>query len=202
MSRREGSDRGPTAPHINGELRAQLYAQTRVPEPARAPDEQVVDLTTDVLVEASAPSPPTNRIVVGVDGSAGAHAALMWAAAEARQRGAELVVAQAWVPQGPMVGPMLAPGNDLWAETIELSRENLTAQIEQVRGPDLEVTPQVVGGPAARALEALSADADLVVVGSHGRGAIGRTFLGSVSSHLCRYAQCPVVVVPEDSSSG
>jgi len=37
--------------------------------------------------------------------------------------------------------------------------------------------------------------ADLIVVGTHGRGAVGRLFLGSVSDHVVRHARCPVMVV-------
>ena len=41
--------------------------------------------------------------------------------------------------------------------------------------------------------------ADMIVVGSHGRGAVGRLFLGSVSEHVVRNAPCPVLVVrPRD----
>jgi nucleotide-binding universal stress UspA family protein len=42
--------------------------------------------------------------------------------------------------------------------------------------------------------------ADMIVVGSHGRGAVGRLFLGSVSEHVVRNAPCPVLVVrPRDA---
>ena len=45
-------------------------------------------------------------------------------------------------------------------------------------------------------VEAAAAEhADLIVVGTHGRGAVGRLFLGSVSDHVVRHARCPVMVV-------
>jgi nucleotide-binding universal stress UspA family protein len=52
------------------------------------------------------------------------------------------------------------------------------------------------GDPGASIVSAAEAEsADLVVVGTHGRGVIGRLFLGSVSEHVMRNAPCPVLVV-------
>jgi nucleotide-binding universal stress UspA family protein len=153
-------------------------------------------VTPDRLEDGSPSSLSTNRIVVGVDGSPGAQAALLWAVDEARRRDAELMVVEAWVPQGPMAGPLIAPGADAWGETIERSRKDLMSQVESLRDGSVRLTTKLLGGPPHDALESLSRDADLLVVGSHGRGAVGRTVLGSVSSHVCRHARCPVVVVP------
>jgi nucleotide-binding universal stress UspA family protein len=52
------------------------------------------------------------------------------------------------------------------------------------------------GGPIVAELSALSAGFDLLVVGTHGRGPLGRAVHGSVSNHLARHASCPVVAVP------
>jgi nucleotide-binding universal stress UspA family protein len=52
------------------------------------------------------------------------------------------------------------------------------------------------GDPGEMILEAARAEgADLIVVGTHGRGPVGRLFLGSVSDHVVRHALCPVTVV-------
>ena len=52
------------------------------------------------------------------------------------------------------------------------------------------------GDPGDMIVEAAEAEhADMIVVGSHGRGAVGRLFLGSVSEHVVRNAPCPVLVV-------
>ena len=52
------------------------------------------------------------------------------------------------------------------------------------------------GDPGEAIIEAATAEsADLIVVGSHGRGTVGRFLIGSVSDHVVRNAQCPVLVV-------
>jgi nucleotide-binding universal stress UspA family protein len=59
------------------------------------------------------------------------------------------------------------------------------------------------GDPGDSILEAARAeDADMVILGSHGRGPIGRLLLGSVSQHVVRHARVPVVVVPRDADAG
>ncbi len=58
------------------------------------------------------------------------------------------------------------------------------------------------GDPAESIVEASIAEgADLIVVGSHGRGAVGRVLIGSVSDHVVRNAPCPVMVVRARSES-
>ncbi|HSP39323.1 MAG TPA: universal stress protein [Frankiaceae bacterium] len=203
---------GTHATHVAAEVRAETYHETHLPESAvrtartarsdvPAQPAQRDQPSTVVVLPGSTPEPTINRldhgkVVVGVDGSEYGRAALDWAAEEARRRGAELVAVAAWVPQGPMSGPMLAPGADLWAETIEATREMLNEQVKPLQGAGLTVTLHLVGGPPYEALEELSGEADLLVVGNHGRGALRRSVLGSVSRHVCRHAKCPVVVVP------
>jgi nucleotide-binding universal stress UspA family protein len=52
------------------------------------------------------------------------------------------------------------------------------------------------GDPGESIIEAAAAEAaDLIVVGSHGRGTVGRFLIGSVSDHVVRHAPCPVLVV-------
>jgi nucleotide-binding universal stress UspA family protein len=58
------------------------------------------------------------------------------------------------------------------------------------------------GEPGESILEAALAEgADLIVIGSHGRGPIGRRILGSVSQHVVMRAAVPVIVVPRDSGA-
>ena len=143
-------------------------------------------------------------IVVGVDGSDASRDALRWAAEEARLRSAPLVAVHAWsfVPAQPIGDPgMLAvPAGDLAGQ---LGAENDAAQIgldqavEDALGADsdIELERRLAEGDAGEALVAASKDAQLVVVGSHGRSGFKAALLGSVSRHVVDHAACPVVVV-------
>jgi nucleotide-binding universal stress UspA family protein len=148
-------------------------------------------------------------IVVGVDGSETSHAALRWAAEEARLRSARLVAVYAWsfIPPQPIGDPgMLAvsvgdlPGQ-LDAES-EAARVVLDDAVSGVLGSDprIDVEPKLVERDAGDALVAESADADLVVVGSHGRSGLTAALLGSVSRHVVDHSKCPVVVVKQAKS--
>jgi nucleotide-binding universal stress UspA family protein len=83
-------------------------------------------------------------------------------------------------------------------DRIRLARE-LAAQGLVARGRELGVTVSFLiwDGPAGEAIVevAQNEQVDLVVVGSHGRGAVGRFLVGSVSEHVVRHAPCPVLVV-------
>ena len=63
---------------------------------------------------------------------------------------------------------------------------------------------RIVAGEAGPAICAVAKDvlADVVVVGSHGRGLLGRAVLGSVSDYVTRHAPCPVLVVRADADGG
>ena len=142
--------------------------------------------------------------MVGVDGSETSDEALRWAAEEARLRSARLVAVHAWsfIPPQPIGDPgMLAvsPGDlpgQLEAES-DAARVALDGAVDTVLGAEtgLEVERKLVELDAGEALVAESADADLVVVGSHGRTGFRAALLGSVSRHVVDHAKCPVVVV-------
>ena len=71
------------------------------------------------------------------------------------------------------------------------------AIVQRARAGGAEATGLTWDGDAGEAIvEAADAEAaDLIVVGTHERGAVGRLFLGSVSDHVVRHARCPVMVV-------
>jgi nucleotide-binding universal stress UspA family protein len=133
----------------------------------------------------------THRIIVGFDGSPAAGVAMTWAAGEARLRGAELVAWSALDPPGSRrrADPVVATQPpDLFVESAG----------------DYPVTVRQVYGDAAAALVAACADADLLVVGSRGRGSLEGLVLGSVSRACMAHVLCPVVVVrpqPEPTST-
>lgn len=140
-----------------------------------------------------------NVIVVGVDESEGAKEALRFALEEARLRTAKLRAVHAWhvgyVGAGAE-GFYGAPG----AERDELrgaAEAVLEATVREAI-PDTggaEVEQRVVEGSAGAVLVEESRDADLLVVGSRGRGGFTELLLGSVSQQVAHHADCPVVIV-------
>ena len=148
------------------------------------------------------------KIVVGVDGSRHAAAALRWAADEAKLRSATLEVLHAWtfVPVATPADSGLVPM--AWTDNVELldvtrqaAEEAAAAQVAAVLGPDHGATISVVEGGAAETLVAAAADADLVVVGNRGRGNLAAALLGSTSAKVADEAPCPVVVVRAPAES-
>jgi nucleotide-binding universal stress UspA family protein len=138
-------------------------------------------------------------IVCGVDGSRASRDALHVARDLARRLGARLVVAH--VVHAPVSAPIfVSAGRTALASSpaaeIEAGERLLDRLLED---DDLdEVGRRVVYGfPAARLADVADDEgAELVVVGSRGRGAFRTAFLGSVSSELVGVARCPVLVVP------
>jgi nucleotide-binding universal stress UspA family protein len=97
-------------------------------------------------------------------------------------------------------GSLQLPGGRFRAriDQVRAAREQQAqALVERGRDAGLEVSFLVwTGDPGSMIVEAAEAEgADMVLVGSHGRGAVGRFFLGSVSEHVVRHAPCPVLVV-------
>jgi len=140
------------------------------------------------------------KIVVGVDGSEESKAALRWALEEARLRQAELLCVHAWLypsvvdPTGlsaPLAVNMFEGLRDDAGELLEL----MIAEVATEADTDVKISRSVVEGPAASALLGAAQDADLLVVGSRGRGGFSGLLLGSVSQQCAHHAICPVVIV-------
>jgi nucleotide-binding universal stress UspA family protein len=150
-----------------------------------------------VIVRAFKPS-ERGEIVVGVDGSPAGADALGFAFEEASVRGVRLRALLAWthpVSTGP--GDMLPPVYDreiLAADEQRLLAESLAGW--RARYPDVEVVAEAVRGRAARVLAEASVHADLLVVGSRGRGGFTGLLLGSVGHAMLLRAHCPVAIVP------
>jgi nucleotide-binding universal stress UspA family protein len=145
-----------------------------------------------------------HRIVVGVDDSPGARAALAYALMEAARRQADLQVVaafamdQVWVGGAPIDVPDVATVRDDTRGRIEelIRQVRSDAVVTAVPGTaDVVVDLVVELGPAAPVLVERSRGADLVIVGSRGRGGLRSAFLGSVALHCVTHAACPVVVV-------
>ncbi|HTZ43463.1 MAG TPA: universal stress protein [Jatrophihabitans sp.] len=136
------------------------------------------------------------QVVVGIDGSATAQAAMLWAAAEAARRHAELLVvhagdAEPGVPPAPDVPT--AYGRSLVAEAAATVYET---------GFDGPVRTVIVAENPVHLLTRLSEQSDLVVVGSHGLGRGAGALLGSVAFRVAAHARCPVTVVPSGWDEG
>jgi len=142
------------------------------------------------------------RIVVGVDDSPGARAALTWALEEARLRGARLEVVHAWtLPWAEGFNREVAADATWYRESsmalLESIIEEAEATVAAAGGPPVAPVPTPVQceGPAFGLL-AQAEGADLLVVGSRGRGGFAGLLLGSVSTQCVHHAHCPVTVVP------
>jgi len=139
------------------------------------------------------------KIVVGIDGSDGAKAALLWACEEARrQPGTKIIAVSSWMSSMPQMSPWTA-GYDVPLDLSEATAAELKASIAAVmsdRFPDIEVEERVVCGSASAALIDQGVTADLLVVGSRGLGGFKGLLLGSVSHQVVTHAPCPTVIVP------
>lgn len=145
-------------------------------------------------VEADPAVPRPEPVVVGVDGSPGSEAALAFAVEAAVARGVPLLAVHAW--RDVLVDATMAPLVD-WDAVESDEREVLAERLAGIRTaqPDLVVRRLVVRDRPARALVEQSRGAQLVVVGSRGRGGVQGLLLGSVSQQLLHHAHCPVAVV-------
>jgi nucleotide-binding universal stress UspA family protein len=136
-------------------------------------------------------------IVVGVDGSPGSRTALTWAAAEAADHGADLVVLNVWEHTlMPPVGSVSVSERYV-PDPSQRTADELLQVIKEELGdnPPVLVQPRVKQGRPAKVLMEEAANADLLVVGKRGHGGFAGLVLGSVSQHVAAYAQCPVTVV-------
>jgi nucleotide-binding universal stress UspA family protein len=141
-------------------------------------------------------------IVVGVDGSAPSNAAVHWAARDASARNVPLTLVhmlKEFVPTFPQM-PM-PTGVAVWQE--DDGRQVLEQAVkiaQEVVRPErnIAITAELKSSPPVPTLVELSDEAEMVVVGSNGRGAVSRVLLGSVSSAVVRRANCPVAVVRDE----
>jgi nucleotide-binding universal stress UspA family protein len=152
-------------------------------------------------------------IVVGVDGSEGGDAALRWALDEARLRGSRLRVVHVFDPpqaalSGTAVGAagvsgpvVLAPEDEqrIRAAAEVHSRGVIDSALDRVGaveadGPEIE-RAALPGAPAQTLIES-ARDAELLVLGTRGRGGFLGLLLGSVAQQIAHHPPCPVVILP------
>jgi nucleotide-binding universal stress UspA family protein len=142
--------------------------------------------------------PREPRVVVGVDGSAGGRAALLFAVHDAARRGVAVEAVTAYLPPDYWM--------DFYAMGINAPDQARAAAEERMRAVIAEVLPdcpqppppvrvRVERGSAADALVRASHQAELLVVGSRGHGGFTSMLLGSTSMQCVLHAVCPVTVV-------
>lgn len=138
----------------------------------------------------------TTRIVVGIDGSESARAALDWAWDEAKRWGAELEVVHAWsYPYAYGVeGAVVVPPQTLSADAAKLVDEEI-AELRTRKGDSVRMSLVVEEGGAAHTLLDRGKDAAMIVVGARGHGGFLSLLVGSVADQVVHHAECPVVVV-------
>jgi nucleotide-binding universal stress UspA family protein len=138
-------------------------------------------------------------IIVGVDHSPAARAALRFALAEAELRHTSLRAVHAW--QLGYIGYSIEGFYPPIGAQLEDLRDGAKAALDatlQEAIPDaggVEVDRRIIEGPPAAVLIAESQDAELLVVGSRGLGGFSGLLLGSVSQQCAHHAACPVVIV-------
>jgi len=143
-------------------------------------------------------------IVAGVDGSAASNAAVFWAARDAAMRNVPLTLVHAFntfVPTFPQI-PM-PTGVAVWQEddgrkaleqAVKIAEDAVPAERKSA------ITSEVKCSPPVSTLIEMSEEAEMVVVGRTGHGAVARAVLGSVSSGVVHRAKCPVAVIHEEAS--
>jgi nucleotide-binding universal stress UspA family protein len=133
-------------------------------------------------------------ILAGYDGSAASETALRWAVREAQLRYAPLVVCHAWH------WPVPIPAGDSVHDAVRHSAEFVLGKavsLARTLAPRLTVRPRLeTGSPAAVLLmEAASAAAELIVVGTRGLGGFEGLPIGSTATQVAAYATRPVILV-------
>jgi nucleotide-binding universal stress UspA family protein len=148
-----------------------------------------------VSARVAAPASSIRKMLLATDLSEASESATDQAFDLAASLGAALLVVSVIDP-----GSLLLPGGRFRAriDQVRERREQLAqALVERGRQLGVDVSFLVwTGDPGDQIVEAAEAEhVDMVLVGSHGRGPVGRLFLGSVSEHVVRNAPCPVLVV-------
>ena len=153
--------------------------------------------TCPVAVVRAAQNPQARQILVGVDGSGHSDAALRFACERASLTGDSVLAVYGYRHWSRQDGGLGGSPTDRDTAVVEEADRMLAESVSAVKAdyPDLALRTVARVGGAGTALEQLSAEASLVVVGSRGRGAFEGMLLGSVSQEALHRAACPVVVV-------
>jgi nucleotide-binding universal stress UspA family protein len=136
-----------------------------------------------------------NTIIIALDGSEGSLRALKYAQNLAEKYGSKLILLHAY----PRTSDLHASGGHdrLLAERKSHAQKIIVTARKMLAGSSCQVEEDLLEGPAADAIlsAAQSQNADLIVMGNRGMGAIKGMLFGSVATKITHHADCPVLVV-------
>jgi universal stress protein A len=146
--------------------------------------------------------PAITRVLVPIDFSPSARAALEYATFLAGRLGAELDVLHVWEPPG-YVGPdtlALLPvgtGQPGWEQTRAEVQREVDAFLAKAKAPPRSLSVRVEAGEPSDTILHIAKDggADLIVMGTHGRTGLSRLLIGSVAEAVLRRSVCPVLTI-------
>lgn len=151
---------------------------------------------------AATTKPKDLGVLVGVDGSPAAKAAVVWAARDAELRNLPLTIVHVVNTDVATWPPMPFPekwavsqqddGRRVLAEAVKIAEEAALSDHK------LSVSSKLVHSTPVSAMIEMSEQAEILVVGSAGRGAVARLLLGSVSASVVRHADCPVAIIHDE----
>lgn len=165
--------------------------------------EKPTPVFTGLSAETAVPVPGSaveERVIVGIDGSMAAQAALRWALRYARRTGSPVEAVAVWQVPPPQLG---APtGAMIIADDMEAVARKWLDEAAAGAGvqPDGGVQLLVVHGDPVEVLLERARGAALMVLGNKGRGAVAATVMGAVPQRCLHHAVCPVVLVPASST--
>jgi nucleotide-binding universal stress UspA family protein len=146
--------------------------------------------------------PEEHRIVVGVDGSPSSREALAWAVRQAALTGSVVDAIMTWHDRSSYDGYGWLMAAD--SSYSELASKMLGETVDSIvpAGSGVTVRQHAMEGNPARVLLEAADGADLLVVGSRGRGGFAGLLLGSVSQHCVHHSPCPVLIIRGHKGSG
>ena len=150
-----------------------------------------------VVVRGNPIESPKGRVLLGIDGYDVSETAFAYACEAAQLRSAQLRIVDVWSVPSSLLTSKYQSYHNLIGRALADSADRLRKAVRPWRKqyPDLEITDDAVPGHPVETLAHLSAEADLLVVGSRGLNAAQQAVLGSVSHGILHHARCPVAVV-------
>jgi nucleotide-binding universal stress UspA family protein len=144
-----------------------------------------------------------HRIVVPTDFSDCAREAWEMAKRLSAAAGGELIVCHVF-PEPLRYGQGVYAGDPASSVARGWVKAALDDLVEEARAKGLAARACVRHGVAYQEIVALARDerADLIVIGTHGRGGVARMLVGSVTDRVVRLAPCPVLTVGEPGRNG